>query len=90
MVAYAVSQRLPEIGVRLAVGAHPRDVVALVLGEGLRVVVLDAALGVGGALATGRLVQALLFDVSPRDPLVLAASAGLLIAIGMLASGFPA
>ena len=76
VVAYSISQRLPEMGIRLALGAQPTGRRHARPGRGPSRRLLGVALGIGGALAAGRMVQALLFDVSPRDPLVLAASAG--------------
>lgn len=69
-VAYAVTQRTREIGIRVAVGATPRQVVGMVLGDGGRTAFAGVALGVMIGLAAGPLIADLLFDVSPRDPLV--------------------
>ncbi|HXI22154.1 MAG TPA: FtsX-like permease family protein, partial [Gemmatimonadales bacterium] len=85
--AYAVLQRTREIGIRMALGADPDDVLRFFLGEGLLLAVGGAALGLIGFLATSRLVRSLLFDVGPRDPLVLAVAVavlGLAVVLGVL------
>jgi len=63
-----VSQRLPEMGIRMAVGARARDVLRLVLLEGLALAAVGAVLGVGASLVTGRWLESLVYGVSPRDP----------------------
>ena len=69
VVSYLVAQRTHEIGVRLSLGASPRDVVRLVVGEGLRPVLVGLACGVAGAWGLGRALESLLFGVSGSDPL---------------------
>jgi ABC-type antimicrobial peptide transport system permease subunit len=78
-VAYAVTQRTREIGVRIAVGAATSRVVLLVLGDGLRIAAVGVALGLALALAGGDWVADLLFDTSPREPVVL-----MLVGVGLL------
>ena len=90
VIAASVRQRYAEIGVRVALGATRADVRRLVLGEGVRLAALGAAIGAGGALLAGRLVQQLLYEVHPHDPLSLAAAAALLVAVAALASYLPA
>ena len=90
VIAASVRQRYAEIGVRVALGATRADVRGLVLGEGVRLAALGAAIGVGGALLAGRLVQELLYEVQPHDPASLAAAAALLVAVAALASYLPA
>jgi len=90
VLAYVVGQRTREIGVRVALGASRRNLAALVLGEGLRVVAVGAVAGVLAALALGKLVTSLLYGVSPRDPWILAASAAVLLAAAILACLVPA
>ncbi|HKG92275.1 MAG TPA: ADOP family duplicated permease, partial [Gemmatimonadaceae bacterium] len=89
-LAYAVAQRTREIGIRMAVGARRGDIVRLVLVDGVRAALLG--LGVGGvlALAAGRWIAPLLFQTSPRDPLVLGAVAAALTAVAVVASAIPA
>jgi putative ABC transport system permease protein len=77
VMAYTVSQRVPEIGLRVALGATPRDVLGLVLKDGGLLVAAGLALGTALTLGGSRLLSGLLFDVSARDPLVLLAVAGL-------------
>jgi len=89
-VAYAVTQRTREIGVRRAVGAHRRHLVWLVLRDGLAVTLAGTALGTLLALAAGGRIADLLFDVSPRDPLVFGAVALTLGVVALVASVVPA
>jgi len=86
----AVRQRTREIGVRLALGATPRDLKRMVLKRGLAIAGAGLIAGVAGALMTNRLIAALLYDVSPTDALTLAAVAALLLGVAALASGIPA
>ncbi len=90
MISYSVSQRTHEIGVRLALGAQRRDVIGLVLGQGLRLVLVGIALGLGGSLALTWLMQGLLFGVSPTDPFTYAGVALLLCAVAVVACLVPA
>jgi len=89
-VAYAVGLRTREIGIRMALGAQRGDVLRLVLGQGALLVVIGVALGVGGALALGQRMTALLYGVTPTDPATLALVALLLGGVSMLASWLPA
>ena len=72
VMAYTVSQRVPELGVRIALGASPQNIMGLILGQGVRLAALGLAIGLGLALAAGRVLQGLLFGVTPRDPAILA------------------
>ena len=90
VIALSVGQRRREIGVRMALGAQRRDVLTLVLGEGLRVTLLGVAIGVAGAYALTRVLQSLLFDVSATDPRFFASAAGLVAAVALLATYIPA
>jgi len=90
VLAASVRQRYAEIGVRVALGATRGDVRRLVLGEGVRLAALGAAIGVGVALLAGRLIRELLYEVQPHDPASLAAAAVLLVAVAALASYLPA
>lgn len=90
VIAYGVAQRARELGVRLALGAERRDVVALVLREGLALALLGIALGAGGALLATRLLRGLLFGITPTDPLVFGGVALLLAGTALVASWLPA
>jgi putative ABC transport system permease protein len=72
VMAYSVSQRLPELGVRVALGATPRSIMGLVLGQGAKLGAAGLVLGLGLSLLAGRLLQNFLFSVTPRDPVLLA------------------
>jgi putative ABC transport system permease protein len=89
-VSYSVSQRTGEIGIRIALGARPRDVLRLVIGQGLILTVLGMALGLAGALGVTRLMAGLLFGVSANDPLTFGVIALLLTAVALLAALVPA
>jgi putative ABC transport system permease protein len=90
VMSYAVTQRRREIGVRMAMGAQTGDVLRLVIGEGMKLVLSGALLGLGGALALTRLLKTLLFGVSATDPLTFIAVAALLIIVASLACWIPA
>jgi len=90
VVAYSVTQRRREIGIRVALGARLTDVTRLVLRHGAALTAVGVVLGMGAALAGGKLVAGLLFGVSARDPAVFAAVAALLAAIALAASYVPA
>jgi putative ABC transport system permease protein len=90
VLAFVASQRRREIGVRMTLGAQPRDVVADVMGQGLRLAGLGVVVGIGLALAGTRLLRSLLFATSPTDALTFAAVATLLVVIAAAASLVPA
>jgi len=83
LVSYSVSQRARELGIRIALGAQQRDVMALVLGEGARLALLGVALGVGAALGLTRLLQSLLFGVRALDPATLLV---VIVVLGLVAA----
>ncbi len=87
---YAVAQRGPEMGIRLALGASGPDVFREVMGEGLRVTAIGAALGAAAALATSRLLQGLVFGISATDATTYVVVIGLVLASAVLASLLPA
>jgi putative ABC transport system permease protein len=90
VVSYSVARRRNELGVRMALGASATNVYAMVLGQGMRPVVFGLLVGVAGALAAGRVLAALLYEVSPRDPATMAAVAGVLLAVAFAACFVPA
>jgi putative ABC transport system permease protein len=90
VIAYSVSQRAQEIGVRMALGALPRRVLGLVLGETLALAGLGIACGLPAALAATRLLAGFLYGVKPADPTVLLASAGFLVLTAAIAGYIPA
>jgi putative ABC transport system permease protein len=90
MVAYRVNQRTHEIGVYMALGAQHRDVLRLVMKDGVKLGLLGIVLGLAGAMALTRLMVSVLFEVKPTDPATLIAVALLLAAVAMLACYIPA
>lgn len=90
VVAYTARQREREMGVRVALGAPPARVLALMLRQGMTPVAVGLGVGLAGALAATRVLRALLFEVSATDPLTFAAVAALLGAVALLASYLPA
>jgi putative ABC transport system permease protein len=90
VLAYTVRQRAHEIGIRMVLGATAANIRKLVLRQGVSVVVLGVAFGVGGAFASGRLLSALLYETAPTDPRVLIATVLPLCAAALLAVWLPA
>jgi putative ABC transport system permease protein len=90
VVAYSVTQRTHEIGLRIALGASGGDILRLVVGTGLRLVLIGGAIGLAGALVLTQLLSGLLFGVSARDPLTLAGIISILAAVALLACYLPA
>jgi putative ABC transport system permease protein len=90
VISFAVSQRTREIGVRMALGAHPGDVLRLILGEGLKLVLAGVALGIIAALAMTRLLSTLIYGVSASDPLIFLSVITLLVVVSLAACYVPA
>ena len=90
LLAFNVTQRTQEIGIRMALGAQRRDVLGLVVCQGMRLALLGVGIGLAAALALSRVLQTLLFDVKPTDPLTFTAVSLALIAVALLACWLPA
>jgi ABC-type antimicrobial peptide transport system permease subunit len=90
VMAYVVSQRASEIGLRMALGARSTDVLKLVLGQALVLTAIGLALGLTGAFAASRLLESMLFEVKPNDPLTYIAVSVLLAITALAASYIPA
>ena len=90
VISYLVGERTHEIGIRVALGAQRKDVLALVLGEGVKLALLGAAIGIAAGLGLTRLMANLLYGVSATDPLTFAAVPIVLLGVAMLACYIPA
>ena len=90
VLSFAVRRRVREIGIRVALGAETKDILRLVVTEGMKPALLGLALGVAGALALGRVVASFIYGIAPYDPLTFAAVAALLATVALLASIIPA
>jgi ABC-type antimicrobial peptide transport system permease subunit len=89
VIAYSVSQRTQEIGIRMALGAQQRDVLRMVVGHAMLLTLAGVAIGATGAFFLTRLMRDLLFDVKPGDPVTFLGVAALLCAIAAAASYLP-
>ena len=90
VMAYGVSLRQREIGVRMALGARPADVSRMISRQGVRLATAGVVIGLAGALVLTRFLRGLLYDVSPTDPLTLGATCGVLLGVALVASWLPA
>jgi putative ABC transport system permease protein len=90
VLSYSVSSRMREMGVRLALGADASRVIRLILGEGLRLAALGAAIGIAASIAAAQLIQGVLVDALAWDPRLLAAAGTIMILVAALASFIPA
>ena len=90
VVAYTVSQRTQEIGVRMAIGAQRGDVLRMVLGDGMKLASIGVVIGIAAALALAGYVSSLLFGVTPFDPASYLVTAGMLLAVAAIACYVPA
>ena len=89
MISYFVSQRTREIGVRMALGAQPRDIWRLILGQGIKLSLIGVGVGLAGAFLLTRLMAGLLYGISSKDPLTFAAAAVMLLGVAIAASLVP-
>jgi ABC-type antimicrobial peptide transport system permease subunit len=90
VIAYLVSQRTREIGIRLALGATPRHILRLMIGQGMKLTLIRVTIGVVGARVVTRLMRSLLFAVAPTDLMTFGISSVVLIVVALLASFIPA
>jgi putative ABC transport system permease protein len=90
VMAYSVTQRVQEIGIRMALGAQPREIFRLVSGQGLKLALIGVGIGFLASLALTRVLKSFLYAVSALDPVTYVFVAALLAAVGLLASFFPA
>ena len=90
VMSYSVSQRTREIGIRIALGGRPREILALVIRQALVLSCIGMVVGLITALVLTRAMRALLFEVTPEDPISFAISLGLLAGVAVLASYIPA
>jgi putative ABC transport system permease protein len=89
VMSYSVTQRTHEIGIRMAIGARPRDVFKMVLAQGMKLALIGVVLGLGFAFALTRLMETMLFGVEPTDKLTFAAISIMLITVALLACYLP-
>ncbi len=89
VMSYGVAQRRHEIGVRMALGAQKSDVARMILGRGVRLTLAGLGIGTAGAVALGRYLETLLFEVESTDPVTLTAVATLLLVVALAASCVP-
>ena len=90
VISYNVSQRTHEIGVRIALGAHRSNILRMVISEGMVLAAIGIVVGVGGALALGRFMQSMLFEIKPTDPATFVGVALALTLVALAACFIPA
>jgi putative ABC transport system permease protein len=90
VLSYSVTERTHEIGIRVALGARRRDLIAQVVSHGLAPTLIGLGVGLAGAYAATRAMARLLFGVSPTDPLTFVVVPGLLIVVALIAAWLPA
>jgi ABC-type antimicrobial peptide transport system permease subunit len=90
VLAFAVRRRVREIGIRMALGAEIKDILRLIVSEGMKPALTGVAIGLAGALALGRVLASLIYGISATDPLTFTAVAALLCLVALTASIIPA
>ena len=90
VMSYTVNQRIPELGIRLALGASRGDILRLVAGYGLKLTLLGVVLGLAGAVAGGRVLSSMFYGIPPHDPATLVVVTCVMVSVGVLASLVPA
>jgi putative ABC transport system permease protein len=90
VMAYSVAARTQEMGIRMSLGAEPRDIAKLVVGQGMRLALLGVAIGIAASLALTRLISSLLFGVNATDPLAFSLAAVVLAITALAACYLPA
>lgn len=90
VLAYAVTQRTSEIGVRIALGAQVKDILSLVVGQAVGLAIVGAVLGIAGAAALARVVAGFLYGVEPNDPWAFGTAVAILLGVALIACGLPA
>jgi len=90
LLSYEVARRTRELGIRVALGAHHRDLSRLVIGQGILLALIGAAIGIAAAVGVTRFMSAMLYDVRANDPLTMVAVAALLILVAFAACYIPA
>jgi ABC-type antimicrobial peptide transport system permease subunit len=90
IMSYAVNRRTREIGIRMALGGAPADVLRLVVGQGMRLAIVGLSLGIVAALGSTRMMDKLLFGIRPNDPVTFVTITLLLVGVALLATWIPA
>ena len=90
VISHVTTQRTREVGIRLALGAQTRDVMTLVMRNGMTLALIGVGIGLAGSLAMTRLIESLLFEVTPTDVTTLASVSALVIVVSLLAIYIPA
>jgi putative ABC transport system permease protein len=90
VMAYSVAARTQEMGIRMSLGAEPRDILKLVVRQGMRLALIGVVIGIAASLALTRLISTLLFGVSASDPLAFSLAAAVLVATALVACYLPA
>ncbi len=90
VIAYTVTQRSRELGIRMALGARQADILTLMVGQGLRMTLVGVGIGLALSLVLGRLLSTLLYGIKAHDPLTFVAVAGLLVVVALVATWLPA